>query len=162
MKKTLIPILLLLSSLLSAQETTTKNVIDFNTIEKNKKTILLYKQTTGNNVNYILSAKNKTSRDFSKCEWVSLLTKKELKHFTEMLEEIKQGETIETKLVTLKSKKNKVHIYFNNTTCTSEHKTHYFQKSCKRGLSFLVLQKQIKELAKTLTKEVEQSVLANN
>jgi len=161
MKKTLIPILFLCSFVLSAQETLTKDIIAFNTIEKNKKTILLSKQTTSNDINYVLNAKNKTSKDFNKCMWVSYLTKKELEYFAVTLAKIKQGEIIETNFFTLKSKNNRVHIYFNNTKCTSEHKTHYFQKSCKRELSFIVQQNQIKELTKTLTKDVEQDILVN-
>ena len=161
MKKTLIPILFLCSFVLSAQETLTKDIIAFNTMEKNEKTILFSKQTTSNSINYILSAENKTSKDFNKCKWVSLLTKKELESFSLTLANIKQGETIETNFVTLKAKNNRVRVYFNNTKCTSEHKTHYFQKSCKRELSFIVQQNQIKELTRTLTKDVEQDILVN-
>jgi hypothetical protein len=161
MKKILIPILFLCSFVLSAQETFTKDIIAFNTIEKNEKTILFSKQTINNSINYVLSAKNKTSKDFNKCKWVSYLTKKELKYLSVMLGKIKQGETIETNFVTLKSKSNRVRVYFSNTKCTSEHKTHYFQKSCNRELSFIVQQNQIKELTKTLIKDIEQDVLVN-
>jgi len=162
MKKTLIPILFLCSFVLSAQETLTKDIIAFNTIEKNEKTILFSKQTTSNSINYVLSAENKTSKDVNKCKWVSLLTKKELESFAVTLEKIKQGETIETNFVTLKAKNNRVYIHFNNTKCTSEHKTHYFQKSCKRELSFIVQQSQIVELTKALTKDIEQDILVNH
>jgi len=162
MKKTLIPILFLCSFVLSAQETFTKDIIAFNTIEKNEKTILFSKQTINNSINYVLSAKNKTSKDFNKCKWVSYLTKKELKYLSVMLGKIKQGETIETNFVTLKSKSNRVRVYFSNTKCTSEHKTHYFQKSCNRELSFIVQQNQIKELTETLIKDTEQDILVNH
>ena len=161
MKKILILTFLLCSFVLSAQETLIKDIIAFNTIEKNEKTILFSKQTTSNSINYVLSAKNKTSKDFNKCKWVSRLTKKELKYLAVMLGKIKQGETIETNFVTLKSKSNRVRVYFRNTKCTSEHKTHYFQKSCNRELSFVVQQNQIKELAKTLTQDIEQDILVN-
>ena len=162
MKKILIPILFLCSFVLSAQETLTKDIIAFNTIEKNKKTILLSKQTTSNDINYVLNAKNKTSKDFNKCKWVSSLTREKLKYFTIQLEKIKQGETIETNFVTLKAKNNRVYIHFHDTKCTSEHKTHYFQKSCNRELSFVVQQNQIKELTQTLTKDIEQDILVNH
>ena len=161
MKKILIPILFLCSFVLSAQETLTKDIITFNTIEKNEKTILFSKQTTSNNINYIVKAENKTSKDFNKCKWVSSLTREKLKYFAIQLEKIKQGETIETNFVTLKAKNNRVYIHFNDTKCTSEHKTHYFQKSCKRKLSFIVQQNQIIELTKALTKDVEQDILVN-
>ena len=92
MKKMLIPILFLCSFVLSAQETVTRNLITFNTIEKNKKTIIFSKQTTSNNINYILKAQNKTSKDFNKCKWVSFLTQKELEYFAVTLVKIKQGE----------------------------------------------------------------------
>ena len=78
-----------------------------------------------------------------------------------MLGKIKQGETIETNLFTLKAKNNRVRVYFNNTKCTSEHKTHYFQKSCNRELSFIVQQNQIEELTKTLIKDLKQDFLVN-
>jgi len=162
MKKILIPILFICSFVLSAQETLTKNIITFSTIEKNEKTILLSKQTTSNSINYVLSAKNKTSKDFNKCKWVSRLTKKELEYFAVTLQKIKQGETIKTNFVTLKSKNNRVHVYFKNTKCTSEHKTHYFQKSCNRELSFIVLQNQIKKLVKTLKEDFEQDIFVNH
>jgi len=161
MKKILIPILFLCSFLLSAQETLTKDIIAFNTIEKNKKTIIFAKQTTTNSINYVVSAKNKTSKDFNKCKWVSRLTKKELEYFAVTLAKIKQGETIETNFVTLRAKNNRVYVHFNDTKCTSEHKTHYFQKSCNRELSFIMQQNQIKELSRTLTKDVEQDILVN-
>ena len=161
MKNILIPILFLCSFLLSAQETLTKDIIAFNTIEKNEKIILCSKQTTSNSINYVLNAKNKTSKDFNKCKWVSLLTKKELEYFAVTLVKIKQGETIETNFITLKFKNEKIHVYFKNTKCTSEHKTHYFQKSCNRELSFIVQQNQIEELTKTLIRDIEQDVLVN-
>jgi len=161
MKKTLIPILFLCSFVLSAQETLTKDIIAFNTIEKNEKTILFSKQTTSNSINYVLNAKNKTSKDFTKCKWVSLLTKKELEYFAVTLVKIKPRETIETNFITLKFKNEKIHVYFKNTKCTSEHKTHYFQKSCNRELSFIVQQNQIKKLTKTLIRDIEQDVLVN-
>jgi hypothetical protein len=161
MKKILIPILFLYSSVLSAQETLTKDIINLNTIEKNKKTIFFSKQTTSNSINYVLSAENKTSKDFNKCKWISLLTKKELGSFAITLEKIKQGETIKTNFFTLKAKNNRVRVHFNNTKCTSEHKTHYFQKSCNRGLSFIVQQNQIEELTETLIKDIEQDVFVN-
>ena len=161
MKKILIPILFFCSFVLSAQETLTKNIIAFKTIEKNQKTIIFSKRITSHNINYVLSAENKTSKDFNKCKWVSLLTKKELEYFSVTLVKIKQGETIETNFVTLKAKNNRVSVHFNHTKCTSEHKTHYFQKSCNRELSFIVQQNQIEELTKTLTKDVEQDILVN-
>ena len=161
MKKILIPILFLCPFLLSAQETLTKDIIAFNTIEKNKKTIIFAKQTTTNIINYVVSAKNKTSKDFNKCKWVSRLTKKELEYFAVTLVKIKQGETIENHFITLKFKNEIIHVYFKNTKCTSEHKTHYFQKSCNRQLSFIVQQNQIKELAQALTKDIEQDILVN-
>ena len=162
MKKILLPILFLYSFVFSAQEILTKDIIAFNTIEKNKKTILFSKQTSSNSINYVLSAENKTSKDFNKCKWVSYLTKKELESFSVMLANIKQGETIETNSVTLKAKNNRVRVYFYNTKCTSEHKTHYFQKSCNRELSFIVQQNQIKELATALIKDNEQDILVNH
>ena len=161
MKKTLIPILFLCSFVLSAQETLTKDIIAFNTIEKNEKTILFSKQTTSNSINYVLSAENKTSKDFNKCKWVSRLTNQELESFAVTLAKIKQGETIKTNFVTLKFKNEKIHVYFKNTKCTSEHKTHYFQKSCNRELSFIVQQNQIQELTKTLGKDIKQDILVN-
>ena len=147
---------------MSAQETLTKNIITFSTIEKNEKTILLSKQTTSNSINYVLSAKNKTSKDFNKCKWVSRLTKKELEYFAVTLLKIKERETIETNFITLKFKNEKIHVYFKNTKCTSEHKTHYFQKSCNRELSFIVLQNQIKKLVKTLKEDFEQDIFVNH
>ena len=162
MKKILIPISFLCSSVLIAQGVLTKNIITFNTIEKNEKTILFSKKTTINNINYIVEAVNETSKDFNKCKWVSSLSSEKLKYFTIQLEKIKQGEKIETNFFTLKAKNGRVYVYFNDTKCTSEHKTHYFQKSCNRELSFIVQQNQIKELTTALIKDVQQDLLVNN
>ena len=161
MKKILTPILLLCSFILSAQETLTKNIIAFKTIEKNQKTIIFSKRITSHNINYVLNAKNKASKDYNKCKWISYLTKKELVDFTESLAKIKQGEAIENSFFTLKAKNNRVYIYLNDTKCTSEHKTHYFQKSCNRELSFIVQQNQIKEFATALIRDVQEDILVN-
>jgi len=144
---------------MSAQETLNKDIITFNTIEKNEKTILFSKQTTSNSINYVLNVKNKNSKYFNKCTWVSRLTKKELEYFAVTLLKINERETIETNFITLKFKNEKIHVYFKNTKCTSEHKTHYFQQSCNRELSFIVQKNQIEELTKTLIKDIEQDVL---
>ena len=146
---------------MSAQETLNKDIITFNTIEKNEKTILFSKQTTSNSINYVLNVKNKNSKYFNKCTWVSRLTKKELEYFAVTLLKINERETIETNFITLKFKNEKIHVYFKNTKCTSEHKTHYFQKSCNRELSFIVQQNQIQELTIALTKDIEQDILVN-
>ena len=37
-------------------------------------------------------------------------------------------------------KKNKIKIQIKDTRCTSEHKIYYFQQSCKRRLSFVILE----------------------
>jgi len=87
--------------------------------------------------------------------------KKELEYFAVALVKIKQGETIENHFITLKFKNEIIHVYFKNTKCTSEHKIHYFQKPCNRQLSFIVQQNQIKELAKALTKDIDQDILVN-
>tara|TARA_B110000003_G_C16575496_1_gene505978 strand:+ start:780 stop:1268 length:489 start_codon:yes stop_codon:yes gene_type:complete len=153
MKNCILLILFTYSISLSAQYTVTKDIYSFKTKEKNKKTITISKQTKKNNLDYILSVFNKSSPDYSKCKWVTTLSPKKLNDFITMLSEIKLGLTLQTDLFAIKQKNERVHVVFNDTKCTKEHKTHYFQKTCNRKLSFVINKNQINELNLAVNKE---------
>ena len=161
------PLLLLFLSLFSsvvllAQAVITENIISIDTYEKNAKTILFAKQFTNSNTSFLLKAKNETSKDYNGCKWVSTLSKDEIEYFVDALEVIELGTDFECSLFKLKFKKDILNIQFNNTRCTSEHKTHYFQKSCKRSLSFILKLNQLNMLIDKLNHALNDDRLAQN
>ena len=150
MKALILPFAIFSSVALYAQAIITKNIISIDTKEKNAKTIIFAKKHTEYNTYFVLQAKNETSKDFSKCKWTSNLTQDEVAYFANALSEIEKGTTFECSLFILKYKKNRINVSFNNTKCTSEHKIYYFQKSCKRSLSFILHTNQIVDIISSL------------
>ena len=163
MKRLLLLFLSIFSSVvLLAQEVITKNIISIDTYEKNTKTILFAKQLANSNTSFLLKAKNETSKDYNGCKWLSTLSKDELEHFVEALETIELGADFECSLFKLKSKKDRLNVQFNNTKCTSEHKIYYFQKSCKRSLSFILKLNQLDMLIDKLNHALNDGQFAHN
>ena len=76
-------------------------------------------------------------------------------YFLDALTSIEEGSTFECSLFVLRYKTNKLMIKFNKTKCTSEHKTHYFQKSCNRSLNFVLHKNQIIEVVNILQNNLE-------
>lgn len=161
------PLLLLFLSIFSsvvllAQEVITKNIISIDTHEKNAKTIIFAKQLINSNTSFLLKAKNETSKDYNGCKWVSTLSKDELRYFVDALEFIELGTDFECSLFKLKFKKDRLNIQFNDTRCTSEHKIYYFQKSCKKSLSFVLKPNQLDMLINKLDYALNDDRLAKN
>ena len=150
MRKLFLLITIFSPVLLFAQGPMTKNIVSINTSEKNKKTILFKKQTVDNGVSFVLQAENQSSKDFTKCKWVASLSKEELMCFIDGLESLEVGSSVETHLFNFSYKKNKVKVQIKNTKCTSEHKMYYFQQSCNRTLSFVILAKESSDMLTAL------------
>ena len=145
-----------ISSLLFGQVLITKNILSINTNEKNIKTILFKKQTLRNAISFLLLAENQSSKDITKCKWITSLSKEELIFFVDALEHLKTGSSLENSFFNFVFKKNKIKIDINDVKCTSEHKTYYFQKSCKRHLSFVIHKNQVPKMLSALKAEINE------
>ena len=156
MKKLFFPIIMFSSFMLFAQGPTTQNIISINTYEKNKKTILFKKQTSGNSISFVLKAENQSSKDFTKCKWITPLSKEELIYFIDELESLEVGSSTESSLFNFVYKKKKIKIQIKNTKCTSEHKIYYFQQSCNRILSFVILANEAPEILSALKQTIRE------
>ena len=159
MKSLLLPLAIFSSVVLFAQEIITKDIVSINTKEKNSKTILFTKKISNNKTSFILEANNKTSKDYSKCKWVTDISSGELKYFVDELVALEPGISFESSLFHIIYKKDKIKVKFIDTKCTSEHKTHYFQESCKRTLQFVLLPQQVLTLNSSINKELDNKLV---
>ena len=75
MRKISLIILLFLSIFLIAQDIIVKEIFSAQTKERNKKSILINKKIKGIEESYFLQARNHKSKDFSSCEWQSVMKK---------------------------------------------------------------------------------------
>ena len=116
MKKLFLPIAICSSFLLFAQQIITKSIISFNTHERNSKTVLFEKQDLDHNINFLLKAENKTSKDFTKCKWITSLSQDQLIYFIDVLENLEAGSSVESRLFNFVYKKNKIKIGFVTST----------------------------------------------
>jgi len=159
MKSLLLPLAIFSSVVLFSQEIITKDIVSINTKEKNSKTILFAKKISNNKTSFILEANNKTSKDYSKCKWVTDISSGELKYFVDELVALEPGISFESSLFHIIYKKDKIKVKFLDTKCTSEHKTHYFQESCKRTLQFVLSPQQSITLSSSINKELNNSLV---
>jgi len=160
--KRLILLLILSPTLLLSQIQKTKPIIIFDTVDRNQKSILFAKKETGDNISYVLSAENKTSKDFAKCKWLTSMSRNDTKSLINALETLEKDSSIESDIFNLTYNKNKIIVKIKQTKCTSKHKTYYFQKSCKRALSFILLPDMSSELIAKLKAEIDKSDFAIN
>ena len=142
------PILLILSIFSSISifgQTVTKEFFQFQTSDKNAKTIIFHKQSIDLNKSFLITAFNKSSSDFTSCSWEVELSIDCLKELYQELSEINfdVNSQIIYKNISVKVKKGKVGISFLNSSCLNEHSISYFQKSCNRKLSFQIKPEQI-------------------
>jgi len=123
----------------------TKELLQIESTEKNSKTIIFHKQSVDLLNSFIITAHNKSSNDFTSCKWKVKMNIGNMKLLYEALSEVVLGDNtqITYKKFSIKVKNKKVKVTLLNSICTSEHSTHYFQKSCKRELSFILFPKQI-------------------
>ena len=142
------PILLILSIFSSFSifgQIVTKEFFQIQTSEKNEKTIIFHKQSIDLNESFLITALNKSSNDFTSCTWEVKLSIGCLKELYQVLSEINfdDNSQILYKNLSVKVKKGRVRITFFNSSCLNEHSISYFQKSCKRELSFPIKPEQI-------------------
>ena len=142
------PILLILSIFSSFSifgQIVTKEFFQIQTSEKNAKTIIFHKQSIDLNESFLITALNKSSNDFTSCSWDVKLSIGCLKELYQALSEINfdDNSQILYKNLSVKVKKGRVRITFFNSSCLNEHSISYFQKSCKRELSFPIKPDQI-------------------
>ena len=156
MKKILFITLIFSFFISSTQDVRLTNIASVKTHEKNKKKIFFEKQVIGSNTSFLLKAENNSSKDFTKCKWVTSFSKKQFLHFINQLDNLEPGSSTENSLFSIIYKKNKIKIYIKDTKCTSEHKMYYFQKSCSRKLKFTILEGDILELITTLRSSVNE------
>jgi hypothetical protein len=159
MKKLLLPLALFITISVFSQGVTTSRITSINTLERNSKTILFFKQGNNKNTSFLLKAMNKSSKDFTKCKWITSLTHSELSLFVNKLDLLEEGVDFDCSSFRINYRKKKVVINIHDTKCTSEHKTFYFQESCNRKLTFSLKVDQISILIKDLRKSLEQEQL---
>ena len=140
--------ILISTTLFSQNKKIPEKIIDFKTIERNKKNVVFSEITSGVNSSFVITANNGNSKDYSRCEWKSILTYNAMKSFIEQLSiiDIKKEKVIEKNNLVLKVKRNKIRIKFVNSKCLQQHKTHYFQESCNRTFSFVLTNDQKQQL----------------
>ena len=110
MKSLLLPLAIFSSVVLFSQEIITKDIVSINTKEKNSKTILFAKKISNNKTSFILEANNKTSKDYSKCKWVTDISSGELKYFVDELVALEPGISFESSLFHIIYKKDKIKV----------------------------------------------------
>jgi len=122
-----------------------KEFFQIQTADKNAKTIIFQKQSIDLNESFQITAFNKSSNDFTKCSWEVELSIDCLKELYLVLSEINFDDNSQViyKNISVKVKKGRVRVSFLNSICLNEHSISYFQKSCKRELSFPINLEQI-------------------
>ena len=156
---TMKPILLILSIFSSFSifgQIVTKEFFQFQTADKNAKTIIFHKQSIDLNKSFLITAFNKSSNDFTRCSWEVKLSINCLKELYQALSEINfdYNSQIIYKNFSVKVKKGRVRVSFLNSSCLNEHSISYFQKSCNRELSFPINPQQINSFIKLFDDEV--------
>ena len=152
--------MLLSSIILCAQQVESETILSVNSYERNAKTILFEKKISDNNITFILKAENQSSKDFTKCKWISSFSKEEIMYFVDILDGLEVSSSVESSLFNVVSKKKKIKVEIKNTKCTSQHKTYYFQESCKRVLSFVFLSSETPKIVEALKKSADSVVYA--
>ena len=137
--------LFIFSSFSIFSQIVTKEFFQIQTFEKNVKTIIFHKKSIDLNKSFLITAFNKSSNDFTKCSWEVELSIDCLKELHLALSKINFDDNSQViyKNISVKVKKGRVRVFFLNSSCLNEHSISYFQKSCKRELSFPINAEQI-------------------
>ena len=143
--KAILLILSFFSSFSISGQIVKKEFFQIQTADKNAKTIIFQKQSIDFNESFQITAFNKSSNDFTKCSWEVDLSIDCLKELYLALSEINFDDNSQViyKNICVKVKKGRVRVSFLNSICLNEHSISYFQKSCKRELSFPINPEQI-------------------
>ena len=137
---------------LLSQENKIEIITSFETSEKNAKTIIVAKEEKSNSINFGVIAENKSTKEYTKCKWVTSITLKQLDFLLNSLESIEEIKLVENSVFKIKKKKGKIAINVKNTKCTSEHKLYKFQKKCNRELKFVIKNNNIQKIITDLKK----------
>ena len=115
--------------------------------------VVFEKTTTELNIDFVITADNGNTKDYTSCEWKSFLSYNAMTIFIKQLSmlNIKKESLIEYSDFVLKAKRNKIRIQFINSKCIQQHKTHYFQEFCNRRFSFVLTNDQKKELVNQMS-----------
>ena len=143
--KTTLFIFSIFSSLSFFGQIVTKEFFKIKTYGKNEKTIIFHEESIDLKESFLIIALNKSSNDFTRCSWKVKLSVDCLKEMYHALNEISfdDNSQITFKNFSIKVKNSKVKLMFFHSSCSSEHSTSYFQKSCNRELSFVINSEQI-------------------
>ena len=154
MKATLL-ILSIFSSISIFCQIVTKEFFQIETTERNAKTIIFHKKSIDLYESFLITAFNKSSNDFTNCSWEVKLSVDCLKEMYHALSEIcfEDNSQITYKNFSVKVKKSKVRVIFFNSSCSNQHSTSYFQKSCNRELSFVINSEQINSFVQIFNDE---------
>ena len=155
MKKIIIVFIAISFGTINAKELVVRELAQFYSEERNQKKILFSEKKRGGVISFELKAINRDSKDFVKCKWMKSFSIDQLLYFINSLASIEGNSHIEASLFSMTAKKNKVVIRINDTSCSSEHKMYYFQKSCKRSLSFVISANQSDRLVKILRADLQ-------
>ncbi len=141
-----------------------KEIMRIKSVEKNSKTIIFSKQSTKSQNNFVIKAKNESSSEYTKCKWEVQLSGNKMRQFNEALSQVSFDEknSIIFKNFSVKVKKDRVKIIFFNSSCSNEHSTHYFQKSCNRELSFVLFPSQIIAVNQAFDNVFNNAIAENN
>tara|TARA_B100001540_G_C15593295_1_gene545071 strand:+ start:25 stop:513 length:489 start_codon:yes stop_codon:yes gene_type:complete len=143
MKNNILLLVILYSFALNAQELEKESLVSFSTVEKNTKEVVISAISQKENKYFLLSAQNKTNKEYRKCYWELSLTQKRLQKFIAELDAADHMlEDTENTFFKIDNVKKGIKVKFLNTKCSYDHKTHYFQKSCNRQLTFIVTEEQ--------------------
>ena len=108
MKTILISLSILVSTTLFSQnKKITEEIINFKTIDNNKKNIVFSKITSELNISFVITANNGNNKDYTNCEWKSFFSLNEMVSFVEQLSvvDIKKEKVIKYNNFVIKVKK---------------------------------------------------------
>ena len=109
MKKIILLLSLFSSLSLLSTELKVNTIISINTHEKNSKKVVFAKHTKNHNIYFGIEAKNETSKDVTKCKWITSFSNQEMLNFIQALKNIEEG--IKTDNLAFKISKKKDMYY---------------------------------------------------
>ena len=144
---TLLSTIILINNIAFSQISDKITLLQFESLDKNSKTIVLKKQKINNERFFIFKAFNKKTHDIQTCVWQTKLDVKKTKILINQLSELSIHNKIkEGYFYKLILKNNFVKLIFKHSKCIGEHKLFYFQKDCKRNFSLKMSKEDSKRL----------------
>ncbi|MBT3417691.1 MAG: hypothetical protein HN427_02835 [Flavobacteriales bacterium] len=99
--------ILVSTTLFSQNKKITEEIINFKTMDQNKKNIVFSKISSELNISFVITANNGNSKDYTNCEWKSFLSYNAMVSFVEQLSvvDIKKEKVIKYNNFVIKVKK---------------------------------------------------------